>query len=160
MTAPDRPNVRRGGAVLGQDARVDGTRDAADAAPHQRLRRLRAWRDGVRRTPGGRQLLKVVVFLLGLVFVLLGVALIALPGPLTIPPILIGVWIWSSEFRWADRLLERAKASAVEAWEQAKRRPVTSALITGGGIVAVVVGVYVANRYDLLDQAMEAVGLR
>jgi len=80
-------------------------RAAAESAPPGRLR---AWRDRVRRTPGGRQALRVAVFLLGLFFVLLGLALAALPGPLTIPPILLGVWIWSSEFAWADRLLERA----------------------------------------------------
>ena len=26
-----------------------------------------------------------------------------LPGPLTIPPVLLGLWIWSTEFEWAHR---------------------------------------------------------
>jgi hypothetical protein len=51
----------------------------------------------------------------GLLFILLGLALAALPGPLTIPPILVGLYIWSTEFAWAGRLLERAKRSAREA---------------------------------------------
>ncbi|HWH30432.1 MAG TPA: PGPGW domain-containing protein [Mycobacteriales bacterium] len=119
----------------------------------------RGVRARLRRTPGGRQLLKAGVFVLGLLFILLGLALAALPGPLTIPPILLGVWIWSSEFAWADRLLERAKRSAQEAWEQAKRKPVVSALVTGSGLVALGVGLYLASRYELVDRARDAVGL-
>lgn len=119
----------------------------------------RGVRARLRRTPGGRQLLKVVVFVLGLLFILLGLVLAALPGPLTIPPILLGVWIWSSEFAWADRLLERAKRSAQEAWEQARRRPVVSALVTGAGLVVLGVGLYLVSRYELIDRARDAVGL-
>jgi uncharacterized membrane protein YbaN (DUF454 family) len=117
------------------------------------------WRARLRRTPGGGLLLRAVVFVVGLLFVLLGIALIALPGPLTIPPILLGVYVWSTEFSWADRLLERARKSATEAWEQAKRRPVASAAVTLAGLVALGVGVYVVSRYDLLARAQDAVGL-
>ena len=113
----------------------------------------------LRRTPGGGLLLRGVVFVVGLLFVLLGIALIALPGPLTIPPILLGVYVWSTEFAWADRLLERAKRSATEAWEQAKKRPVASAAITLGGLAALGVGLYLVSRYDLLARAQEALGL-
>lgn len=117
------------------------------------------WRARLRRTPGGGLLLRAVVFVVGLLFVLLGIALIALPGPLTIPPILLGVYVWSTEFSWADRLLERVRKSATEAWEQAKRRPVASAAVTLAGLVALGVGVYVVSRYDLLARAQDAVGL-
>ena len=113
----------------------------------------------MRRTPGGGLVLRAVVFVVGLLFVLLGIALIALPGPLTIPPILLGVYVWSTEFAWADRLLERAKRSATEAWEQAKRRPVASAAVTLGGLVALGVGLYLVSRYDLLARAQQAIGL-
>mgnify|MGYP003296489868 CR=1 FL=1 len=82
---------------------------------------LRAWRDRVRRTPGGRHLLKLAVFALGAFFVLLGIALVVLPGPLTIPPILLGVYIWSTEFAWADRLRDRAVDSGREAWAAARK---------------------------------------
>jgi uncharacterized membrane protein YbaN (DUF454 family) len=117
------------------------------------------WRARVRRTPGGRLLLRVAVFLAGLFFVVLGLVLIVLPGPLTIPPILLGVWLWSTEFAWAHRLLERARRSAQAAWQQARLRPVWSAVVTGGGIVAFGVGLYLVGRYDLLDRARETVGL-
>ncbi len=117
------------------------------------------WRARLRRTPGGAPLLQVLVFLLGLVFILVGIALAALPGPLTIPPILLGVYIWSTEFAWADRLLERAKKSAREAWRKAKERPVLSGLITLSGLVALGVGIYLAGRYELVARAREIVGL-
>ena len=117
------------------------------------------FRARLRRTPGGGVLLRGVVFVVGLLFVLLGIALIALPGPLTIPPILLGVYVWSTEFAWADRLLERAKRSATEAWEQANKRPVASAAITLGGLAALGVGLYLVSRYDLLTRAQEALGL-
>lgn len=117
------------------------------------------WRARVRRTPLGAQLLKFGVFVVGLLFILLGLALAALPGPLTIPPILLGVWIWSSEFAWADRLFERAKRSAQEAWENAKRRPVVSALVTGSGLVVAGVAFYLVSRYELVERGRDAIGI-
>jgi hypothetical protein len=137
---------------MGAPGPADGPAAAGSAGPH-------GWRARLRRTPGGRHLLQALVFLLGLFFVLLGLALAALPGPLTIPPILLGVWIWSSEFGWADRLLERAKKSAREAWAQAKRKPVASAMVTGSGLVALGVGLYVASRYQLVDRVRDVVGV-
>lgn len=140
------------------------TADAADAAGSEPTSLAsRQSQTGVRarlrRTPGGRQFLRVFVFISGLLFILLGVALIALPGPLTIPPILLGLYIWATEFPWADRWLQRAKKSAREALEQARRRPVTTGLVTGGGIVALGVGLYLMSRYDLLSRAQDLVGL-
>lgn len=117
------------------------------------------FRARLRRTPGGALLLRAVVFVVGLLFVLLGIALVALPGPLTIPPILVGVYIWSTEFAWADRLLERAKKSAREALERARRRPIVSAVVTIGGLAALGVAIYLADRYMLLARALEALGL-
>jgi len=78
---------------------------------------------------------------LGGFFVLLGLVAIVLPGPLTIPPILLGVWIWSTEFVWAEKLRDRAMASARDAWESAKKRPIRSAVIAGIGILMAIVGV-------------------
>ena len=120
---------------------------------------LRSWKSAVRRSPGGASAVKAIVFVSGLLFILLGLALAALPGPLTIPPILLGLYIWSTEFAWADRLLDRAKAAAEDAWESAKRRPVITGLVTFGGLVAFGVGVWLVGRYDLVARAKELVGL-
>ena len=119
---------------------------------------LTAWRDRVRRTPGGRHLLKAGVFALGAFFVLLGAALIVLPGPLTIPPILLGVYIWSTEFAWAERLRDRAVDSAREAWEAARRKPVTSALVTGGGLVLLAASLVAVQRYDVVERVRDTLG--
>ena len=113
----------------------------------------------LRKTPGGAQLLQVVVFVLGLLLILTGAAAAVLPGPLTIPPVLVGLYIWSTEFAWADRLLERAKASAKEAWVNAKAKPVLSAFVTVAGLVALGVGVFLIGKYELVSRVLEAVGL-
>lgn len=113
----------------------------------------------MRRTPGGALALKVIVFLIGLAFIALGAAALVLPGPLTIPPVLVGLYVWSTEFAWADRLLDRAKASAEEAWREAKKRPVLSTIVTVGGLIAAGVAIYVVIHYELIDKAKEAVGL-
>ena len=117
------------------------------------------WKRPMRRTPGGAQAVKVIVFVAGLLFILLGIALAALPGPLTIPPILLGLYIWSTEFAWADRLLDRARASAQEAWEKAKKRPVVTGVVTVAGLIAFGVGVWLVLEYELVDRAKELVGL-
>lgn len=117
------------------------------------------WKRPMRRTPGGAHAVKVIVFFAGLFFILLGIALAAFPGPLTIPPILLGLYIWSTEFAWADRLLDRAKRSALEAWEKAKEKPVVTALITVSGLIAFGIGVWLVLTYDLLGRVKELVGL-
>ena len=120
---------------------------------------LSNWKSAVRRSPGGASMVKAIVFVVGLLFILLGLALAALPGPLTIPPILVGLYIWSTEFAWADRLLDRAKRSAEEAWENAKRKPVLTGLVTIAGLIAFGAALWLVAKYDLVARAKELVGL-
>lgn len=129
--------------------------------PHGRAGRIpqTGWRARLRRTRGGSLALKTMVFLLGLVFIGIGAAAVVLPGPLTIPPMLLGLWIWASEFEWADALFQRAKKSGLEAWEQAKKRPLLSAVSTVGGLVAVGALLWAASHYGWVDSARDAVGL-
>lgn len=104
----------------------------------------------VRRLPGGDVLVKAGVFVLGAAFVVLGVLLAVLPGPLTIPPVLLGVAIWSLEFTWAARLLVRVRAAAQAAWGAARRNPVRSALVTGAGLVLAAAAGWYAVHADVL----------
>jgi uncharacterized membrane protein YbaN (DUF454 family) len=106
-----------------------------------------------------RALRRVVVFVAGLLLILTGLVLVVLPGPLTIPPILLGVWLWSREFEFARRWLRPVRARAAVTWEQAKAKPVHTAVITVLGLVGASVVVWAAFRYDLLDRGRHLVGL-
>jgi hypothetical protein len=117
------------------------------------------WRDRIRTKPGIGQLYRVGVFIAGLLCVAAGFALAVLPGPLTIPPVLLGLYIWSTEFRWAKRLFDSFAVKAKEAWAHAKAKPVSSALITVGGIAAAIVAVLLVRHYELAAKAKDAVGL-
>jgi hypothetical protein len=83
---------------------------------------------------------------------------VVLPGPLTIPPILLGLWIWSTEFRFAERFFDSFKEKGKEAWAHAKRHPHSSAAITIGGLVAAGVAMWAVVHYDLVARARDAVG--
>lgn len=116
-------------------------------------------RERARSTPGLCQAYKVGVFLLGLAFIAAGLALAVLPGPLTIPPVLIGLYVWSTEFQWASSLLERFKVRARDAWESAKRRPVISSFVTLGGLLAAAGAIWAVSHYSLVERGRELVGL-
>lgn len=51
------------------------------------------WRHRLRTNPATHQLWRVAVFVVGLVCIAVGIALAVLPGPLTIPPVLLGLWV-------------------------------------------------------------------
>jgi hypothetical protein len=102
---------------------------------------------------------RIGVFVVGMLFVLLGIALTALPGPLTIPPVLLGLWIWSTEFEWAARFFATFTRKAQQAWRHAKQHPVSSAAVTVGGLAAAGVAFWAVGHYQLVDQAKAALGL-
>jgi len=110
----------------------------------------------IRRLPAGEVIVHSAVFLLGAAFIALGFALIVLPGPLTIPPIIIGLLIWSLEFDFAEKWLRKAQAQAQEAWDKAKAKPWTTGLVSGGGIVAAVVIAVLAVRGDWVQRIFDA----
>jgi hypothetical protein len=56
-----------------------------------------------------RTLRKTIVAVIGGTIVLLGLALVVLPGPFTLPLLILGFAILGTEFAWAARALERAK---------------------------------------------------
>lgn len=113
----------------------------------------------MRRTPGGALLLKGLALVVGLAFIALGLALIVLPGPLTIPPVLVGLYVLSLEFSWADRLLDRAKDSGRQAWGTAKAKPVSTGLVTVGGLALAGAAFWAVDRFDLVARGKDVVGL-
>ena len=106
-----------------------------------------------------RTLRRVVVFVAGLMLIVLGLVLIVLPGPLTIPPILLGVWLWSREFEFARRWMRPLQEKGAVAWEKAKEHPVHTTTITAVGLVGAVVVTWATFRYDLIDRGRSLVGL-
>ena len=102
---------------------------------------------------------RIGVFVVGLLFVALGIALTVLPGPLTIPPVLLGLWVWSTEFAWAARFFQAFQRKASEAWAHAKQHPVSSAAITVGGLAAAGVAFWAVGHFELVDKATSALGL-
>ncbi len=124
-----------------------------------RVRRLRRWRDCIRETPGLGTAYRAAVFVVGLACIAGGFALAVLPGPLTIPPVLLGLWIWSTEFRWAHKMFESMQAKGTQAWHHAKRHPVSSTVATVAGLAAAAAGFWAVRHYSLLERAREAAGL-
>jgi hypothetical protein len=99
------------------------------------------WRDRVKSHRGTRYAYLTAVFLVGLLVILACLGLWTfLPAPLAIPPMLIGVWIWSTEFPFAGGLLEWLKDRAQTGRDYAKEHPVKFGLITLAGFLVGVAG--------------------
>jgi hypothetical protein len=118
-----------------------------------------SFRDRVRRKPGLGHAWRAGVFLAGLVLILGGFALVVLPGPLTIPPVLLGLWLWNTEFTWAHRFFHPFSEKGKEAWEHAKRHPVSSTVVTVGGLVAAGAAFWAVHHFHLVDRGKDLVGL-
>jgi hypothetical protein len=53
---------------------------------------------------------KTIVSVFGSTFIVIGLLLSVLPGPFTIPLVILGLLILGIEFAWARRTLEKVKA--------------------------------------------------
>ena len=111
-------------------------------------------RDRVRRLPAGEVIVHTAVFLLGAALIALGLALAVLPGPLTIPPVLLGLAVWSMEFEFAERWLDPIERRAQAAWDAAKARPLRTGAATGAGLVAAAAATYLFFRFDVLGSVI------
>jgi Putative transmembrane protein (PGPGW) len=106
-----------------------------------------------------RTLRRIALFVAGLVLIITGLVLIVLPGPLTIPPILLGLWLWSLEFEFARRWLRPVQEKSAVAWAKAREKPVHTTVVTVLGLVGAGVVIWAALRYDLIDRGRDIVGL-
>ncbi|TFV48138.1 PGPGW domain-containing protein [Blastococcus sp. TF02A-35] len=118
-----------------------------------------SFRERVHRNPGVAMAWRVTVFAAGLLLVMLGVALTVLPGPLTIPPVLAGLWLWSTEFDWARRFFASFRRKAVAAWRHARQHPVSSLAVTVGGLAAAGAAFWAVGHFQLVERATTALGL-
>lgn len=92
----------------------------------------------------GAQVRRAAILVVGLVVVLAGVALLALPGPGMIV-IIVGLLILSAEFDWAQRWLDIAvekAASATTSLQGSKSGRIMLAL-SGIGMIAIGIGICV-----------------
>ena len=55
---------------------------------------------------------KTIVLVIGSTLILLGAALVVLPGPFTMPLVILGLVILAVEFTWAESLLIKVKFHA------------------------------------------------
>lgn len=55
---------------------------------------------------------KTIVLVIGSTLIALGAALIVLPGPFTMPLVILGLVVLAVEFTWAESLLTKAKFQA------------------------------------------------
>lgn len=55
---------------------------------------------------------KTIVLVIGSTLIALGAALIVLPGPFTMPLVILGLVVLAVEFTWAESLLIKAKTQA------------------------------------------------
>ena len=78
---------------------------------------------------------------------------------MTVPPILLGLWIWSTEFACAERFFDIFKDKARDAWGHAKRHRVSSATVTIGGLLLAGLAFWAVGRFELVAKAKDAIGL-
>lgn len=89
----------------------------------------------------GRSGKRIAVTIVGFAVLIAGVVMMVTPGP-GVLVIVLGLAILASEWAWAERALDRAKAGGKVVLEQATASPIRialSVLLTLGGIAAVLV---------------------
>jgi uncharacterized protein (TIGR02611 family) len=74
------------------------------------------WRRRIRSNPHSHLIYRLVVGVLGLAIVALGLVMVPFPGPGWLV-VFLGLAVWASEFEWAQRLLQRARAT-LTAWNE------------------------------------------
>ena len=73
------------------------------------------------RTMAVRQTKRMIVAVIGGTLIVAGLVLVILPGPFTIPLLILGLTVLSWEFRWAKRALFAARWKARELRERRRR---------------------------------------
>ena len=148
-----------GNRAVEKPARPRGASRHPDGLSHVPEPKPGSFRARMHANPGTRTAYRIGIFIVGLLLVLLGAALTVLPGPLTIPPVLAGLYVWSTEFAFARRFFAAFRRQAVAAWQHAKQHPVSSAAVTVGGLAAAGAVIWAVGHFQLVGKAMAALGL-
>ncbi|RKR91184.1 uncharacterized protein (TIGR02611 family) [Micromonospora pisi] len=120
-----------------------------ESEPKSLRQRVQTALEIIRANPTGRIALKIVVAVVGAVVVLVGLALIPLPGPGWLL-VIAGLGVWAIEYHWARRLLAFTRRN-VQAWTRwAGRQSWPVRLLLGAvGLVFVSVVVWLSLKYSL-----------
>jgi uncharacterized protein (TIGR02611 family) len=124
--------------------KTTGVRARTQAAPPVNSPRwLRPIRGRVHRLPAGPLVWKIVIGVLGAAVVAVGLLLVPLPGP-GWAIVFLGLAVWATEFRWAQRLLGRAREILRRWTDWAKAQPMSVRVLLGAvGLLALVGLAYV-----------------
>lgn len=132
---------------------VSEPRHREDAAGmlHRLSRRLSGVRSWFHARPGGRHIWRAAVTLIGLAAIVVGIILLAAPGPGWLV-IFLGLGIWATEFAWAKSLLRRTRRTVGRwtAWLGRQPRWLT-ALAGAAGLIAL--GAIVAGAWLLTSNS-------
>jgi len=139
---PVRPRTARPASAGPGGAGASGSSPAPAQEPSRRR-----WRDRLRRErPRAYRLYRVGVGVVGGLLLVAWLLVSWLPGPGGIPLLLAALAVLSTEFRWARRLLVRARVGAHRLAERTARLPLWSRVL---GSTALVVAVLCAAALGL-----------
>jgi hypothetical protein len=108
------------------------------------------WWSWFRENRGRHRLFRVGVFVVGLILVLVGGAMWLVSLLLAVPPVFVGLWVWSREFHWGHRLFRSFLRRAASLWSRVRSRPVRWAVITLGGVGVACAGYWAWLHYGLV----------
>jgi len=111
----------------------------------RRVNRVRSW---IYARPGGAQIWRGGVAVVGLVVIIIGIVLLAAPGPGWVV-IFLGLGIWATEFAWAKSLLTFVRRTVGRWTAWVLRQPRWLSVLVGAmGLIAL--GVVAAAAWLLL----------
>lgn len=132
-----------------REASAAAFRRVGDSAPPGVRARLRAFRERIRSRRALDTVWRVMVFTIGITFVVAGLIMFVIPGP-GFATVILGLVILGSEFTWATRALNPMKDAARRAQEAAldpRRR--RRNLIVGAiaGVLVAIVALWYLTEY-------------
>ena len=97
------------------------------------------WRDRVRSALSGipTPVRKVLVSVSGTVLILIGISLVWLPGPFTLPFVIAGVVILSTEFVWASSILRIGQEQSARLFEMLRNPWILLAALLAATVAAI-----------------------
>ena len=111
--------------------------------------RSRRW-SWFRENRSRHRLFRGGVFVVGLLLILVGATMWLLSVLLAVPPVVVGLWVWSREFHWGHRLVRAFLRRSWSLWSRVKSRPVRWAVITVGGVSVAWAGYWAWGHYGLV----------